>query len=82
MKTFTVRFDTTGMVSRIQGARWAALHVGAMPWSEIRSISERSDKVLEVRRANGKALEIPMRVVNYPILQMHLENMVTLYGDR
>jgi hypothetical protein len=82
MKTFTVRFDTTGMVSRVQGARWAALQVGAMPWPEIRSLSERADRVLEVRQANGKVLEIPMRVVNYPILQMHLENMVVLYGDR
>jgi hypothetical protein len=26
--------------------------------------------------------DIPMRVVNYPILRQHLENMVRLYGDR
>jgi hypothetical protein len=81
MKTFTVRFDTVGMVSRTQGPRWQALKVGAMPWPDIRSIHERADRVLEVRSASGRVLEIPMRVVNYPILQMHLENMVRLYGE-
>jgi hypothetical protein len=81
MKTFTVRFDTAGMASRILGARWQALKVGAMPWPDIRSIHERADRVLEVRSASGRVLEIPMRVVNYPILQMHLENMVRLYGE-
>jgi hypothetical protein len=81
VKSFTVRFDTVGMMSRTQGARWEKLKVGAMPWPEIRSISERADRVLEVRSASGKVFEIPMRVVNYPILQMHLENMVRLYGE-
>lgn len=81
MKTFSVRVDTVGMVSRTQGERWRALKVGAMPWPDIRSIHERADKVLEVRSASGRVLEIPMRVVNYPILQMHLENMVRLYGE-
>ena len=82
MKTFSVRFDTVGMVSRTQGERWRALKVGAMPWPDIRSIHERDGRVLEVRAANGRVFESPMRVVNYPILQMHLENMVRLYGDR
>ncbi|MBC8028333.1 MAG: hypothetical protein H7Y89_20255 [Steroidobacteraceae bacterium] len=81
VKSFTVRFDTLGMMSRTQGARWETLKVGAMAWPDIRSIHERADRVLEVRSGGGKVLEIPMRVVNYPILQMHLENMVRLYGD-
>lgn len=81
VKSFTVRFDTVGMMSRTQGARWEKLKVGAMAWPDIRSIHERPDRVLEVRFVNGKVLEIPMRVVNYPILQMHLENMVRLYGE-
>jgi hypothetical protein len=81
VKSFTVRFDTVGMMSRTQGARWEKLKVGAMAWPDIRSIHERADSVLEVRFDSGKVLEIPMRVVNYPILQMHLENMVRLYGE-
>jgi hypothetical protein len=81
VKSFTVRFDTVGMMSRTQGARWEKLKVGAMAWSDIRSIHERADRVLEVRAESGKTFEIPMRVVNYPILQMHLENMVRLYGE-
>jgi len=81
VKSFTVRFDTVGMMSRTQGARWEKLKVGAMAWSDIRSIHERADRVLEVRAESGKTSEIPMRVVNYPILQMHLENMVRLYGE-
>jgi hypothetical protein len=81
VKSFTVRFDTVGMMSRTQGSRWEKLKVGAMAWPDIRSIHERPDRVLEVRFGDGKVLEIPMRVVNYPILQMHLENMVRLYGE-
>ena len=53
-----------------------------MAWENIRSLRERAeDKVLEVRAAGEKMLEIPMRVVNYVVLRQHLENMVTLYGE-
>lgn len=81
-RTFSVHFDVEGMVSRVNGSRWRGLSVGAMRWAEIRSLHERQkDRVLEVRAADGKLFEIPMRVVNYPILQQHLENMVRLYGE-
>jgi hypothetical protein len=82
-RSFTVRFDTTGMTSRVSGKRWQHVRVGSMVWEEIRSLRERAeDHVLEVRAAGGAVLEIPMRVVNYPVLRQHLENMVTLYGER
>ena len=83
MRTFSVRVDTEGMVSRVMGARWRRLRVGAMHWKDIRSLSERrADRVLEVRAAGGETFEIPMRLVNFAILREHLENMVRLYGDR
>ncbi len=82
MRTFSVRVDTEGMASRISGARWKQLRVGAMPWKDIRSLTERGDRVLEVRAAGDQILEIPMKVVNFSILREHLENMVRLYGDR
>ncbi len=81
-RSFSVHFDVEGMVSRVNGARWRGLSVGAMRWAEIRSLHEREkDRVLEVRASGGALFEIPMRVVNYPILQQHLENMVRLYGE-
>ena len=83
MRTFSVRVDTLGMASRASGARWRRLRLGVMLWKDIRSMRERAeDRVLEVRAADDVLLEIPMRVVNYPILRQHLENMVRLYGDR
>jgi hypothetical protein len=82
IRAFSVRFDTTGMASRISGGRWRTLYVGAMPWKDIRSLRERPDRVLEVRAASGEVFEIPMRVVNYPILRNHLDNMILLYGER
>ncbi|HTU67063.1 MAG TPA: hypothetical protein VMF52_14035 [Steroidobacteraceae bacterium] len=82
-RSFTVRFDTTGMASRAIGKRWQGLRVGAMTWENIRSLRERAeDKVLEVRAAGEALFEIPMRVANYAVLRQHLENMVTLYGER
>lgn len=82
-RSFTVRFDTVGMVSRVNGGRWQRLRVGTMPWEAIRSLHERpKDKVLEVRAAGGTLFEIPMRVTNYPVLRQHLDNMVMLYGER
>lgn len=81
LRTFSVRFDTQGMTSRTSGSRWRKLQVGAMPWEDIRSLKEREDRILEVRAAGGKVFEIPMRVVNFPILLEHLQNMVRLYGD-
>ena len=51
-----------------------------MPWKDIRSLRERPDHVLEVRAASGEVFEIPMCVVNFPILREHLDNMVRLYG--
>jgi hypothetical protein len=81
-RTFTVRFNTEGMLSRTSGSRWRLLHTGAMSWKSIRSLHERaSDRVLEVRAAGGEVFEIPMRVVNYRILREHLDNMVMLYGE-
>jgi hypothetical protein len=81
-RTFTVRFNTEGMLSRTSGSRWRRLHTGAMSWKSIRSLHERErDRVLEVRAASGEVFEIPMRVVNYQALRDHLDNMVMLYGD-
>jgi len=83
LRTFSVRFDTVGMVSRSAGRRWKELHVGTMAWKDIRSLRERlEDRVLEIRAAGGKIFEVPMRLVNYPIMRQHLDNMVRLYGDR
>lgn len=82
-RSFTIRFDTEGMTSTSNGARWGSLRVGAMSWSSIRALQERAKEgVLEVRAASGEVFDIPMRVVNYPILQQHLANMVMLYGER
>ena len=80
-RAFSIRVDTTGMVSRVSGGRWRKLNVGLMPWKDIRCLRERPDRVLEVRAAGGEVFEIPMRVVNYAILREHLENMVRLYGE-
>lgn len=81
-RTFTVRFDTEGMLSRTSGSRWRRLYTGAMSWKSIRSLHEREqDRVLEVRAAGGEVFEIPMKIVNYRILREHLDNMVMLYGD-
>jgi hypothetical protein len=83
MRTFSVRFDTEGMLSRTSGSRWRRLYTGAMSWKSIRSLHERDkDRVLEVRAASGEVFEIPMRVVNYRALRDHLDNMVMLYGER
>lgn len=80
-RSFSVRFDTTGMFSRVSGARWRDLRVGAMRWTQIRSLRERPDgRVLEVH-AEGGVFDIPMRVGNFPVLSEHLANMVRLYGD-
>jgi len=82
MRVFSIRCDTSGMISSTSGARWKKLRVGAMRWEEIRSLTERAtDRVLEVHAAEGKVLEVPMRVVNYPVLKQHLDNMVRLYGE-
>jgi hypothetical protein len=82
-RTFTIRFDTEGMLSRSSGSRWQRLYTGAMSWKSIRSLHEREeDRVLEVRSASGEVFEIPMRIVNYRILREHLDNMVMLYGER
>jgi hypothetical protein len=82
-RSFSIRFDTAGMSSSSNGRRWRALRVGAMSWPSIRALQERvRDGVLEVRAASGDVFDIPMRVVNYPILRQHLENMVVLYGER
>jgi len=82
-RTFTVRFDTEGMLSRTNGSRWRHLYTGAMSWKSIRSLHERDkDRVLEVRAASGEVFEIPMRTVNYRALRDHLDNMIMLYGER
>ncbi len=83
MRTFAIRVDTGGMVSRVAGRRWRLLRIGAMPWKDIRSLHERAaDRVLEVRASEDRVFDIPMCVGNYPIPRQHLENMVRLYGDR
>jgi hypothetical protein len=80
-RSFSVRFDVDGMASRVSGSRWRRLYIGAMPWKSIRSLRERQqDLILEVHAFSGEVFEIPMRVVNYPILRHHLDNMVMLYG--
>lgn len=82
-RTFSVRIDTEGMLSRTSGSRWKRLYTGSMSWKSIRSLHEREqDRVLEVRAASGEVFEIPMRVVNYRALRDHLDNMVMLYGER
>jgi hypothetical protein len=82
-RTFTVRFDTEGMLSRISGSRWQKLYTGAMSWKNIRSLHEREkDRVLEIRAASGEVFEIPMKIGNYRALRDHLDNMVMLYGER
>ena len=81
VRSFTVRCDSTGMTSRVSGARWKGLRVGTMTWPEIRSLREREDHILEVRAADGKFLDIPMRVANYAVLRQHLENVLRFHGD-
>ena len=80
-RAFSVRLDTSGMSSRTSGGRWRKLYVGTLAWKDVRALRERPDRILEVRAASGEVFEIPMRVVNYPILLEHLENMVRLYGE-
>jgi hypothetical protein len=81
MRTFSVRVDTEGMLSSANGARWKLLRIGAMQWKDIRSTIERPDRVLEIHAA-GAVFDVPMKLVNYPILKNHLDNMVMLYGER
>jgi hypothetical protein len=82
-RSFFVRVDAEGMVTRHGGKRFEHLRVGHMRWKDIRGLQERrKDRVLEVRAAGGELLEIPLRLVNYPVLRQHLDNMVMLYGDR
>ncbi len=81
-RAFSVRIDTSGMISRVSGSRWSHLRVGATEWKDIRSLREREDRVLEVHSASGAVFEIPMRVGNYQVLREHLDNMVRLFGDR
>jgi hypothetical protein len=81
-RSYFVRIDTEGMVTRINGRRWAHLHAGDVRWKDIRSLQERADRVLEVRTAGGAVLEVPLKLVNYKVLKHHLDNMVMLYGDR
>jgi hypothetical protein len=82
VRAFSVRIDTMGMISRVNGTRWRHLRVGATEWKNIRSLRERNDRVLEVHSAGGEVFEIPMRVGNYQVLREHLDNMVRLFGDR
>ena len=82
VRSFSIRFDTAGMSSRVSGARWRSLRIGAMRWEDVRFLKERTaDRVLEVHSRTGAVLDIPMRVVNFEILRQHLENIVRLYGD-
>ena len=56
LRTFSVHVDTNGMASKLSGARWRNLRVGAMLWPDIRSLQERKDRVLEVHLAGGDLL--------------------------
>src|SRR3569832_1079194 len=57
-RSFSVRFDTTGMASSVSGRRWEKLRVGTMPWENIRSLRERAgDRVLEVHAAGAELFE-------------------------
>lgn len=81
-RSFHVRFDTEGMVTRSEGKRWRLLATGEARWKDIRALQERSaDRVLEIRTASGEKLEVPMKLVNYKVLKHHLDNMVMLYGE-
>ncbi len=81
-RSFFVRVDAEGMVTRHGSKGFEHLRVGQMRWKDIRSLHEReNDRVLEVRAAGGEVFEIPLRLVNYRILRHHLDNMVMLYGD-
>jgi hypothetical protein len=82
VRSFTVRCDSNGMASRINGKRWKNLRVGPMSWPDIRSLRERvEDGILEIQAAAGAVFEIPMRVTNYAVLRQHLENVVHIYGE-
>jgi hypothetical protein len=81
-RSFFVRIDTEGMVTRSEGKRWQHLRVGELRWKDIRSLNERADRVLEIRAADGSIFEVPRKLVNYRVLKHHLDNMVMLYGDR
>lgn len=82
-RSYFVRIDTEGMVTRTNGKRWGHLSVGDVRWKDIRALHERaSDQVLEVRTASGAVIEVPQKLVNYKVLKHHLDNMAMLYGDR
>ncbi len=81
-RSFFVRIDTDGMTTRAAGRRWQHLRVGGARWKDIRAVTERPDRVLEIRTAEGAILEVPLKLVNYKVLKHHLDNMVMLYGDR
>ena len=82
-RSFFVRIDTAGMVTRSQGKRWRHLRTGEVRWKDIRALQERrTERVLEIHTADAQTLEVPLKLVNYPVLKHHLDNMVMLYGDR
>jgi hypothetical protein len=81
-RSYFVRIDTEGMVTRASGKRWGHLRTGDVRWKDIRSLHEREkDRVLEVRAAGGEVIEVPLKLVNYKVLKHHLDNMAMLYGD-
>lgn len=80
-RSYFVRIDTEGMVTRAQGKRWAHLRAGDVRWKDLRGLQERAG-ILEVRRADGEIIEMPLKLVNYKVLKQHLDNMVMLYGER
>ena len=80
-RSYFVRIDTEGMVTRAQGQRWAHLRAGDVRWKDLRGLQERAG-ILEVRRADGEVIQIPLKLVNYKVLKQHLDNMVMLYGER
>ncbi|HUQ12212.1 MAG TPA: hypothetical protein VM146_18020 [Steroidobacteraceae bacterium] len=80
-RSYFVRIDTEGMVTRAQGKRWSHLRAGDMRWKDLRALHEQ-DGVLEVRAASGAVIQVPQKLVNYKVLKQHLDNMVMLFGDR
>ncbi len=65
-RSFSVRFDTEGMMSRISGTRWQHLRVARCAGRNIRSLQER-DRIAcsKCARPAAKCSRLPMKVVNY-----------------
>jgi hypothetical protein len=79
-RTFTVRFDTEGMLSRTSGSRWRRLYTGAMSWKASGRCTSARDRVLEFARRVARCSD-PDENRELPGAWDHLDNMVMLYGE-